>query len=85
MGKGYSHVGIFHEAFCAPAGAYETVYINMQPSLMAAGSADIKNEPTGTDEWVRTMVDASSATWRSQHSRMGREVKRPAEGQPEKI
>ncbi|KAH6843491.1 hypothetical protein B0I37DRAFT_448783 [Chaetomium sp. MPI-CAGE-AT-0009] len=73
--KGYSHIGIFHEAFCAPAGAYETIYVNMQPTLLAAGSADVKNEATGTSEWVRTVVDASSSVWRSQHSRMGREVK----------
>ncbi|KAK3291085.1 uncharacterized protein B0H64DRAFT_478411 [Chaetomium fimeti] len=70
--KGYSHIGIFHEAFCAPAGAYETIYVNMQPTLLGAGSADVKNEATGTDDWVRTVVDASSSVWRSQHSRMGR-------------
>jgi hypothetical protein len=72
---GFSHVGIFHEAFCVPAGAYETIYMNMQPLLMGAGSADVQNEATGDDEWVRTLVDASSKVWRSQHSRMGREVK----------
>ncbi len=76
---GYSYVGIFHEAFCVPAGAYETIYINMQPVLMGAGNADVQNEATGGDEWVRTVVDASSALWRSQHSRMGREVKRQVE------
>jgi hypothetical protein len=76
---GHSHVGIFHEAFCVPAGAYESIYINMQPTLMGTGNAIIKNEATGKDEWVRTMVDASSSVWRSQHSRMGREVKRETE------
>ncbi|KAH6640107.1 hypothetical protein F5144DRAFT_525364 [Chaetomium tenue] len=74
--KGYSHIGIFHEAFCVPAGAYETIYVNMQPTLLAAGNADVANEASGTEEWVRTVVDASGPVWRSQHSRMGREVKR---------
>ncbi len=76
---GYSHVGIFHEAFCIPAGAYETIYLNMQPVLMGAASANVQNEATGDDEWVCTLVDASSNVWRSQHSRMGREVKGQAE------
>lgn len=80
---GYSHVGIFHEAFCAPAGAYETIYLNMPPTLMGTGSADIKNEATGDDEWVRTLVDASGALWRTAHSRMGRQVKRQAEDKAE--
>jgi hypothetical protein len=70
---GYSHIGIFHEAFCAPAGAYETIYVNMPPELMGAGHASIKNESTGEDEWVRTVVDASGPVWRSQLSRMGRD------------
>lgn len=72
---GHSHIGIFHEAFCAPAGAYESIYINMQPTLMGAGSAAVTNESTGADEWVRTLVDASKSVWRNQHSRMGRETK----------
>ncbi|KAK4150423.1 hypothetical protein C8A00DRAFT_18033, partial [Chaetomidium leptoderma] len=74
--RGYSHIGISHEAFCAPAGAYETIYVNMQPIMMGACNADVKNEATGDDEWFRTLVDASSPVWRSQHSRMGREVKK---------
>ncbi|KAL2133212.1 hypothetical protein VTI74DRAFT_2721 [Chaetomium olivicolor] len=68
----YSHIGIFHEAFCAPAGAWETIYVNMPPVLFGAGSAAVKNEAAGEDEWVRTVVDASSPLWRSSHSRMGK-------------
>ncbi|SPQ23519.1 70390458-6cd9-4bca-bc76-820d412bafce [Thermothielavioides terrestris] len=75
---GYSHIGIFHEAFCAPAGAYETIYINMPPVLMAAGHASIKNEATGEDEWVPTVVEATGSVWRSQFSRMGKAVGREA-------
>ncbi|KAK4139563.1 uncharacterized protein C8A04DRAFT_40625 [Dichotomopilus funicola] len=77
--KGYKHIGVFHEAFCVPKGAYESIYLNMQPTLMGTGNAAIRNEATGTDEWVRTLVDASGRGWRSQHSRLGREVKKQAE------
>jgi hypothetical protein len=70
--KGYTHIGIFHEVFSAPPGAYETIYVNMQATMMAGGYANIKNEATGADEWVRSAVDASGPVWRSQQSRMGR-------------
>ncbi|KAK4236799.1 hypothetical protein C8A03DRAFT_16592 [Achaetomium macrosporum] len=79
---GYSHIGIFHEAFYSAPGAYESIYENMPPVLMSAGNMSVKNEATGQDEWVGTVVDASqesSPVWRSQYSRMNREVKRQME------
>ncbi|KAH6627400.1 hypothetical protein F5144DRAFT_513840 [Chaetomium tenue] len=72
---GYSHIGIYHEAFWAPAGAYESIYVNMPRVLMGAGDASIKNEATGEEEWVRTVVDASTPVWRTQHSRLGKRIK----------
>lgn len=69
--RGHSHIGIFHEAFCAPAGSHENIYVNMQPVMMGAGSVQVKNEATGKDEWVRPLVDASDPVWRTQHLRMG--------------
>lgn len=76
---GFSHIGIFHEAFYAPSGNYETIYINMPPVLMGAGSAKVRNEASGEDEWVRTLVDAEGPVWRTQYSRMGRQVKKQEE------
>ncbi|KAK4245130.1 hypothetical protein C7999DRAFT_43320 [Corynascus novoguineensis] len=49
--RGYTHLGIFHEAFVVPAGAYETLYVNMQPTLLAQCQTDVRNESTGTDEF----------------------------------
>ncbi|KAL2182213.1 hypothetical protein L209DRAFT_738562 [Thermothelomyces heterothallicus CBS 203.75] len=74
--RGYAHLGIFHEAFVVPAGAYETLYVNMPPTLLAAGQAHIRNEATGEVEHLPTVVDASSSLWRSQYTRMNREIKR---------
>ncbi|KAK4097741.1 hypothetical protein N658DRAFT_478426 [Parathielavia hyrcaniae] len=42
----HGHIGIFHEVFCAPAGGYESIYINMPPELMGAGYAGVENEAT---------------------------------------
>ncbi|KAL2264348.1 hypothetical protein VTK26DRAFT_6591 [Humicola hyalothermophila] len=73
---GYSQFGIFHEAFCAPAGGYETIYIHMPPVLTGAGSVKVRNKVSGEDEWVRTLVDGSAPVFGSQFSRMGREVQK---------
>ncbi|EGS20283.1 uncharacterized protein CTHT_0040220 [Thermochaetoides thermophila DSM 1495] len=64
--RGWSHIGIFHEAFQVPAGAWENIYVNMPPTLM--GAAATKSE----DGWVRTLIEANGLVWRSQYSRMGR-------------
>lgn len=69
---GYSHIGIFHEAFYAPPGNYETLYFNMPPALMGAASGQVRNEATAEDEWVGTLIDGSGPAWRTQYSRMGR-------------
>ncbi|KAK3303847.1 uncharacterized protein B0T15DRAFT_561303 [Chaetomium strumarium] len=79
---GYSHVGIFHEAFYAVPGAYETIYENMPPTLMSRAEASVRNEATGREEWVGTVVDASvksSPAFRTQYSRLNRVVKRQME------
>jgi hypothetical protein len=76
---GYSHVGIFHEAFYAAPGAYEAIYQNMPPTLMSGAEASVRNEATGQKEWVGTVVDASvqaAPALRTQWSRLNREVKR---------
>lgn len=74
--RGYAHIGIYHEAFVVEPGAYEALYVNLQPTLLAAGQARIRNEATGEVEHLPTIVDASSSMWRSQYTRMNREIKR---------
>ncbi|KAL1841769.1 hypothetical protein VTJ49DRAFT_6607 [Mycothermus thermophilus] len=65
------HFGIFHETFCVPAGKWETLYVNMPPTLLGAGSVAVKNEETGGEEWVRTLVEAEGREFKSMRARMG--------------
>ncbi|KAL2264518.1 hypothetical protein VTJ83DRAFT_7028 [Remersonia thermophila] len=65
------HFGIFHETFSVPAGRWETLYMNMPPTLLGAGSVAVKNAETGREEWVKTLVDAEGREFRSMRARMG--------------
>ncbi|KAM7184309.1 protein of unknown function (DUF4188) domain containing protein [Naviculisporaceae sp. PSN 640] len=80
--NGRRDIGVFHEAYYAPPGMWETVYMNMQPTLLGRAMAPVKNESTGKTEWVRTLVDARHKGLRSQWARMGRFVgdRYPADG-----
>ncbi|KAI1079023.1 hypothetical protein F5B20DRAFT_581750 [Whalleya microplaca] len=65
------HIGFFHETFCVPRKAYETLYTNMPPTLF--GQARVRCE-TDEDkkEWTSTLISADSAQLRGQYGRMGR-------------
>lgn len=71
---GHKHVGFFHEAFCVPQKAYESIYVNFQPLLMGATSIRCTDE-NGEDNWIRPVVDADVGPLRSQFGRMGRAFK----------
>jgi hypothetical protein len=62
---------IWHETFQSPAGHWETIYVNSQPTLLAGGSLKIKSE-SGEDKYVSTMVDAKRGVLRSSKGRMAR-------------
>ncbi|KAM7186156.1 hypothetical protein V8F33_011995 [Rhypophila sp. PSN 637] len=68
------HIGVYHEAFYAPPGMWETIYANMQPTMLGRAMAPVKNQDTGKTEWVGTLVDARHKALRSQWGRMGRSV-----------
>jgi fumagillin biosynthesis monooxygenase len=70
--KAPKHIGFFHESFCVPAKAYETIYVNFHPLLMGATSVKCEDEEGG-DKWVRPIVSANHKALRSQFGRMGRE------------
>lgn len=72
--NGKRHIGVFHEAYYAPPGMWETIYMNMQPTMLGRAIAPVKNESTGKTEWVGTLVDARHKGLRSQWARMGRTV-----------
>ena len=71
---GYKHIGFFHEVFCVPPKAYESIYVNFQPLLMGATSVKCYDED-GQDTWVRPIVDADVRPLRSQFGRIGRAFK----------
>ncbi|KAH7152230.1 hypothetical protein B0J13DRAFT_258179 [Dactylonectria estremocensis] len=67
--KGYSHIGVFHETFCVPAKAYETIYLNCRPLLL--GRAAVKVSTTeGDSEWANCLADADTPVLKTQYSRL---------------
>jgi len=71
---GHKHIGFFHEAFCVPQRAYESIYVNFRPLLMGATSIKCTDE-NGEENWVRPIVDANVGPLKSQFGRMGRAFK----------
>ncbi|OIW25409.1 hypothetical protein CONLIGDRAFT_92763 [Coniochaeta ligniaria NRRL 30616] len=69
---GYSHLGIFHETFLAAPGQWETIYVDMPPTLLGATDVKVLNEESGREEFVAPLVDANNRQLRSQYGRMGR-------------
>jgi hypothetical protein len=53
----HGHIGIWHEVFVAPKGAWETIYINSQPVGFGATHFPVKTE-SGV-EWRNSLVDAT--------------------------
>lgn len=71
---GHKHIGFFHEAFCVPPKAYETIYVNFPPLLMGATSIKCV-EQNGEEIWIQPVADADVGPLRSQFGRMGRGFK----------
>lgn len=72
---GYRHLGLFHETFVSRAGDYETIYVDVAPTLLGeanvkvAGKLDDSIKQNG--EWMRPLVSADHPALRSQAKRMG--------------
>jgi len=79
---GLDHIGIMHEIFEAPAGMWESVYLNFEPTMLGATSyvrkAGEKELVGGTvaEEWVSPIVDASRGKLRSSRGRLGWDARR---------
>ncbi|KAI1375333.1 hypothetical protein F4677DRAFT_446415 [Hypoxylon crocopeplum] len=69
----HKHIGFFHETFHVPRKAYETIYVNMPPTML--GQVRVKCETTDEEKgkWISTLVSADSAPLRTQLSRIGRQ------------
>ena len=66
-----SHIGIFHETFCVPAGEYENVYVNCRPVLLGRGQMRTGEE--GKDQvWRSTLVGGDNPMFKTQYSRLNR-------------
>ncbi|KAK3350244.1 hypothetical protein B0T25DRAFT_262637 [Lasiosphaeria hispida] len=63
---GGTHIGVYHETFYAPPGAWETIYVNMPPTLLGATRVLV-----GEGEWVSPLVEGAHPGLKSQYSRMG--------------
>ena len=75
----HKHIGFFHEAFCVPAKAYESIYVNCQPLLMGSTSVKCTDE-NGEEKWVRPIVDADVGPLKGQFGRMGRAFREHVDG-----
>lgn len=71
---GLKHIGFFHEAFAVPRHAYETIYANLQPTLLGATSVRLEGEKEGEERWIQPLVSLDHPRLRGQMARMGRAV-----------
>lgn len=73
--KRHNYIGFMHEVYEAPAGAYEGVYINFQPSLLGATTYLKKDgKMVGGEvkpEFVNPLVDANRGPMRTSNNRRG--------------
>lgn len=54
---GHKHIGFFHETFCVPRKAYESIYVNMPPTLFGRSSVMCRDDGEG-EQVVSTLVSA---------------------------
>ncbi|OJJ56089.1 hypothetical protein ASPSYDRAFT_207819 [Aspergillus sydowii CBS 593.65] len=77
--KDHPHISIMHEVYEAPAGAWESIYINYKPIGLATAMFPVKSVGGGDGEkpkqWMGSIVDASRANMKSAKNRLGWETK----------
>ncbi|KAF7554045.1 hypothetical protein G7046_g6922 [Stylonectria norvegica] len=67
----HTHIGIFHETFCVPAQAYETVYVNCNPVLLGRAAIRVQ-EAKGGGKWMNSLVNANVPALKTQYARLSR-------------
>jgi len=70
----YPHLGVFHEVYDVPAQSWETIYANMQPTLLGDSAIACTNKETDETTWVNPLVDAKVPALRGMLRRMGRKA-----------
>ncbi|KAJ6781907.1 hypothetical protein PWT90_09876 [Aphanocladium album] len=71
--KRFPHLGVYHETFLVPRKNYECVYLNCKPLLMGTAASLTKNEATGEEKWVNSLVSADTPALKTQYARLGRD------------
>lgn len=71
--KTYPHIGIYHETFEVPMGAFETIYLNCRPTLLGAASVPVDGKE-GSKQYANTLVSARNSTLKDFYSRLGRDA-----------
>ncbi|UPK95180.1 hypothetical protein LCI18_006115 [Fusarium solani-melongenae] len=79
----YPHLGVFHEVYDVPAKSWESIYANMQPTLLGDGQIPCNDKETSETVWVNPLVDAKTPALRGMLRRMGR--KDPPSGKDDKV
>ncbi|KAL4923546.1 monooxygenase fmaE [Aspergillus undulatus] len=65
-------ISIMHEVYEAPAGQWETVYINYKPTGLASAVFPVSGEgEKGEKKWVGSIVGAEGANMKSARMRLG--------------
>ncbi|RYP53998.1 hypothetical protein DL768_001148 [Monosporascus sp. mg162] len=76
VGRMHGHFGFFHETFCVPRGDYETVYLDMPPTLLGNVRVPCRDAvEEGSPRLVSTLVSADHPNLKTMVNRMGRTSK----------
>ena len=66
------HLSIYHEAYHAPSGHWESIYVNARPTGIGQTAHPITDPDTGAQLWASPVVDASKGLLRTSAGRMSR-------------
>ncbi|RYP30515.1 hypothetical protein DL767_006192 [Monosporascus sp. MG133] len=76
LGRMQGHFGFFHETFCVPRGHYETVYLDMPPTLLGNVRVPCPDAAEGgSPRLVSTLVSADHPNLKTMVNRLGRTSK----------
>ncbi|RYP82419.1 hypothetical protein DL769_001673 [Monosporascus sp. CRB-8-3] len=75
-GRMQGHFGFFHETFCVPRGDYETIYLDMPPTLLGNVRVPCRDAAEGgPPRLVSTLVSADHPNLKTMVNRMARTSK----------
>lgn len=69
--KKYPHLGIMHETYAVPKGAWENIYQNCHPLGMGQIKYPVRESKDAPPKLVGTIMQATGGKWRTMTSRMG--------------